>query len=126
MLRATLICAFSGVTLNLKSMRQVRGQSKTLSSTTFDWGGLTSVSMIYMTEKLLIISPVLVSFDMLNRRPEQFWDEDWSVVIVDEVHRIKNPASKGLEVLSSFKKCRRRFGLTVIIHLIERASPHSA
>jgi hypothetical protein len=117
MLRVTLICAFSGVTLNLKSTRQVRGQSKTLSSMTFDWGGLTSVSTMYMTETFLIVSPVLVSFDMLSRQPEQFRDEDWSVVIVDEVHRIKNPMSKGLDVLSSFK-CRRRFGLTVIIHFI--------
>lgn len=81
--------------------------------------------MMHMTENFLIISPVLVSFDMLNRQPEQFCDEDWSVVIVDEVHRIKNPTSKGLNVLSSFK-CTRRFGLTVISLLVERETPDSA
>lgn len=38
-------------------------------------------------------------------------DLPWSCVIVDEVHRVKNPRSETTRSLNRFK-CLRRFGLT--------------
>jgi DNA excision repair protein ERCC-6-like 2 len=50
--------------------------------------------------------------DSLLRQVQHFNNLDFSLIIVDEVHRIKNPQSKLLKALQQFK-CETRFGLTV-------------
>ncbi|PVG00118.1 hypothetical protein CPB86DRAFT_806025, partial [Serendipita vermifera] len=54
---------------------------------------------------------VLISMDSLLRQFQHFSNLDFSLIIVDEVHRIKNPHSKLLKALQQFK-CETRFGLT--------------
>jgi SNF2 family DNA or RNA helicase len=62
--------------------------------------------------RFLALSPVIISFGMLQRMASDLCDLDWSVIIVDEAQRMKNPRSKALEALSSFS-CINRFALTV-------------
>ncbi|KAG8832857.1 hypothetical protein FRC17_000512 [Serendipita sp. 399] len=54
---------------------------------------------------------VLISMSTLIHRILEFCDLDWSVIIVDEAHKLKNPARKTVQALSKFQRgCR--FGLT--------------
>lgn len=54
---------------------------------------------------------VLVSMDTMSRNSELFCDLDWSVVIVDEAHKMKNPSSQIQQAMSTVN-CARRFALT--------------
>ncbi|KAJ7682903.1 P-loop containing nucleoside triphosphate hydrolase protein [Mycena rosella] len=54
---------------------------------------------------------VLTSLDLARRDIALLEDLPWSCVIVDEVHTVKNPASKTSKAYNSFE-CVRRFGLT--------------
>ncbi|KAG6329677.1 hypothetical protein ID866_9411, partial [Astraeus odoratus] len=54
---------------------------------------------------------VITSFDLARRDIALLDDLAWSAVIVDEVHRVKNPRSKMTEAYHRFA-CQRRFGLT--------------
>ncbi|KAG8821745.1 hypothetical protein FRC19_007320 [Serendipita sp. 401] len=54
---------------------------------------------------------VLVPMTMLVNKISEFCDLDWSVIIVDEAHKLKNPAGKTVSSLDQIRKgCR--FGLT--------------
>jgi SNF2 family DNA or RNA helicase len=57
------------------------------------------------------ILAVLTSFDLARRDISLLDELDWSVIIVDEVHRVKNPRSKITRAYHQFA-CTRRFGLT--------------
>ncbi|EIW76686.1 hypothetical protein CONPUDRAFT_63659 [Coniophora puteana RWD-64-598 SS2] len=54
---------------------------------------------------------VITSFDMARRNIDKLEELAWSTIIVDEVHRFKNPSSKGTEAFNQFL-CKCRFGLT--------------
>ncbi|KAI5985016.1 RAD26-like SNF2 family DNA-dependent ATPase [Pisolithus albus] len=54
---------------------------------------------------------VITSFDLARRDITLLEDLAWSTIIVDEVHRVKNPRSKITEAYNRFA-CIRRFGLT--------------
>ncbi|KIN93058.1 hypothetical protein M404DRAFT_171863, partial [Pisolithus tinctorius Marx 270] len=54
---------------------------------------------------------VITSFDLARRDITLLEDLAWSTIIVDEVHRVKNPRSKITEAYNRFA-CMRRFGLT--------------
>ncbi|KAJ1300749.1 hypothetical protein OPQ81_002392 [Rhizoctonia solani] len=54
---------------------------------------------------------VITAFDTARSYIDNLSDLPWSIVIVDEVHRCKNPASGTTIALNQFK-CRVRFGLT--------------
>ncbi|KIJ61227.1 hypothetical protein HYDPIDRAFT_97032 [Hydnomerulius pinastri MD-312] len=54
---------------------------------------------------------VLTSFDLARRDISLLDELAWSTIIVDEVHRVKNPRSKITEAYNQFA-CMRRFGLT--------------
>ncbi|KAJ7079572.1 RAD26-like SNF2 family DNA-dependent ATPase [Mycena belliarum] len=54
---------------------------------------------------------MLTSLDLARRDIEDLEDLSWSCVIVDEVHTVKNPASKTSKAYNSFE-CLRRIGLT--------------
>ncbi|KIK23702.1 hypothetical protein PISMIDRAFT_100044 [Pisolithus microcarpus 441] len=54
---------------------------------------------------------VITSFDLARRDITLLEDLAWSTVVVDEVHRVKNPRSKITEAYNRFA-CTRRFGLT--------------
>ncbi|KAH7924359.1 hypothetical protein BV22DRAFT_517474 [Leucogyrophana mollusca] len=54
---------------------------------------------------------VITSFDIARRDISQLDDLAWSTIIVDEVHRVKNPNSKVTAAYNQFT-CMRRFGLT--------------
>lgn len=59
----------------------------------------------------LTFAAVLTSFDVARREINLLDDLPWSCIIVDEVHRVKNPRSKLTEAFSQFA-CNIRFGLT--------------
>ncbi|KAI0920468.1 hypothetical protein AcV5_010192 [Taiwanofungus camphoratus] len=61
--------------------------------------------------KLGRLDVVLTSFDVARRDIELLDDMAWSCIIVDEVHRVKNPRSKLTAAFSQFE-CAVRFGLT--------------
>ncbi|CAE6444477.1 unnamed protein product [Rhizoctonia solani] len=54
---------------------------------------------------------VITAFDTARSYIDHLSDLPWSIVIVDEVHRCKNPASGTTIALNKFT-CRVRFGLT--------------
>ncbi|CAE6453750.1 unnamed protein product [Rhizoctonia solani] len=54
---------------------------------------------------------VITAFDTARSYIDHISDLPWSIVIVDEVHRCKNPASGTTIALNKFP-CRVRFGLT--------------
>ena len=54
---------------------------------------------------------VITSFDTARSDIELLCDLPWSVVFVDEAHRIKNPISKITRAFNTFT-CEARFGLT--------------
>ncbi|KAH7909981.1 RAD26-like SNF2 family DNA-dependent ATPase [Hygrophoropsis aurantiaca] len=54
---------------------------------------------------------VITSFDIARRDISELDDLPWSTIIVDEVHRVKNPNSKVTEAYNQFT-CMQRFGLT--------------
>ncbi|KAI6102851.1 RAD26-like SNF2 family DNA-dependent ATPase [Pisolithus sp. B1] len=54
---------------------------------------------------------MITSFDLARRDITLLEDLAWSTIIVDEVHRVKNPRSKITEAYNRFA-CIRRFGLT--------------
>ncbi|PPQ63446.1 hypothetical protein CVT24_004978 [Panaeolus cyanescens] len=61
--------------------------------------------------KLGRLDVVLTTFDLARKDIEVLDDLAWSCVIVDEVHRVKNEASKLTKAYHQFR-CLRRFGLT--------------
>lgn len=54
---------------------------------------------------------MITTFDLARRDIALLDDLAWSTIIVDEVHRVKNPRSKITEAYNQFS-CMRRFGLT--------------
>lgn len=52
-----------------------------------------------------------MSFDLARRDIDLLDTLAWSVIIVDEVHRVKNPRAKLTVAFSQFE-CQARFGLT--------------
>ncbi|OBZ74648.1 DNA excision repair protein ERCC-6-like 2 [Grifola frondosa] len=54
---------------------------------------------------------VITSFDVARRDISFLDDLPWSCIIIDEVHRVKNPRSKLTAAFSRFE-CTTRFGLT--------------
>ncbi|KAF7373355.1 DNA excision repair protein ERCC-6-like 2 [Mycena sanguinolenta] len=54
---------------------------------------------------------VLTSLDLARQDIEDLMDLDWSCIFVDEVHTVKNPASKTSLAYNAFE-CLCRFGLT--------------
>ncbi|EIN05836.1 hypothetical protein PUNSTDRAFT_145742 [Punctularia strigosozonata HHB-11173 SS5] len=54
---------------------------------------------------------VITSFDLARQDISLLDDLAWSVVIVDEVHTLKNPRSKTAHAYNQFK-CQQRIGLT--------------
>ncbi|RUP44327.1 P-loop containing nucleoside triphosphate hydrolase protein, partial [Jimgerdemannia flammicorona] len=63
------------------------------------------------------VEVVLTSFDTARSKQAQIDAIPWSVLIVDEVHKLKEPKTKVTQVLKALK-VRRRFGLTVCRHCI--------
>ena len=66
-----------------------------------------------LTFSHLITNPssVLMSFESALRDIELLYDLAISVIIVDEVHRVKNPRAKSTIAFHRFE-CTVRFGLT--------------
>ena len=66
-----------------------------------------------LTFSELITNPssVLMSFESALRDIELLYDLAISVIIVDEVHRVKNPRAKSTIAFHRFE-CTVRFGLT--------------
>ncbi|KIK94177.1 hypothetical protein PAXRUDRAFT_784462 [Paxillus rubicundulus Ve08.2h10] len=54
---------------------------------------------------------IITSFDLARRDISLLDELAWSTIIVDEVHRVKNPRSKITLAYNQFE-CMRRFGLT--------------
>ncbi|KAI0759189.1 P-loop containing nucleoside triphosphate hydrolase protein [Irpex lacteus] len=54
---------------------------------------------------------VVTSFDLARKDIALLDDLPWSCIIVDEVHRVKNPKSKLTDAFNDFR-CHVRFGLT--------------
>ncbi|KAI0085593.1 P-loop containing nucleoside triphosphate hydrolase protein [Irpex rosettiformis] len=54
---------------------------------------------------------VITSFDLARKDIKLLDDLPWSCIIVDEVHRVKNPKSKLTDAFNEFR-CHIRFGLT--------------
>ena len=54
---------------------------------------------------------VVTSFDLARKDINFLMDLAWSCIIVDEVHRVKNPKSKLTDAFNGFL-CKTRFGLT--------------
>ena len=54
---------------------------------------------------------VVTSFDLARKDISLLDDLAWSCIIVDEVHRVKNPKSKLTDAFNEFR-CHVRFGLT--------------
>lgn len=54
---------------------------------------------------------MLTSFDIARGDIEILANLAWSCIIVDEVHRVKNPGAKVTQAFHEFD-CTRRFGLT--------------
>ncbi|KAH9922295.1 P-loop containing nucleoside triphosphate hydrolase protein [Epithele typhae] len=61
--------------------------------------------------KLGRLDVLVTSFDVARMDIELLDDLPWSVIFIDEVHRVKNPTSKLAEAFSKFK-CSCRFGLS--------------
>ena len=57
------------------------------------------------------VEVVLTTFETARKDMDALNGVDWDCVVVDEVHRIKDPKSKVTEALKSLR-CRRRVGLT--------------
>ena len=57
------------------------------------------------------VEVVLTTFETARNDIDDLNGVDWDCVIVDEVHRIKDPKSKVTMALKSLR-CRRRIGLT--------------
>ena len=53
----------------------------------------------------------MTSFDLARRDIDLLVTQAWSIVIVDEAHRVKNPKSKLTIAFNRFD-CQCRFGLT--------------
>jgi len=71
-------------------------------------------SVIYCDSKIIWVensNVVITSFDLARGDIELLDNLAWSVVIIDEVHRLKNKKSKLAAAFSRFT-CMRRFGLT--------------
>jgi DNA excision repair protein ERCC-6-like 2 len=66
---------------------------------------------IQLTLKLTPTYSVLTSFDTARNDIEHLYDLSWTVVIVDEVHYVKNPDSKLTRALNRIA-CKQRIGLT--------------
>jgi DNA excision repair protein ERCC-6-like 2 len=60
---------------------------------------------------MIRVTIVLTTPDLLLRALGEFDDLPFSVVFVDEAHRVKNPRSKLAEALGKLS-CTRRFGVT--------------
>lgn len=54
---------------------------------------------------------VVTTFELARDDIEQLCDQYWSCIIVDEVHRVKNPKSRTSKTLNMFQ-CPVRLGLT--------------
>ncbi|KAF8904775.1 P-loop containing nucleoside triphosphate hydrolase protein [Gymnopilus junonius] len=61
--------------------------------------------------KLGRLDVVITSFDLARRDIDTLDDLHWSLIIVDEVHRVKNTSSQITQAYHQFS-CLRRFGLT--------------
>lgn len=55
--------------------------------------------------------PVVTTFELARDDIEQLCDQHWSCIVVDEVHRVKNPKSRTSKTLNMFQ-CPVRLGLT--------------
>lgn len=60
---------------------------------------------------IVYCSTVLTTFELARKDISLLDDLAWSCIIVDEVHRVKNPRSKLTDAFSEFQ-CNIRFGLT--------------
>jgi SNF2 family DNA or RNA helicase len=86
---------------------------KTFSKTLL-WVDWTSVSCAHVRLPRLIqhsFRLVVTTFELARDDIEQLGDQHWSCVIVDEVHRVKNPKSRTSKTLNMFR-CPVRLGLT--------------
>ena len=54
---------------------------------------------------------VVTTFELARDDIEQLCDQHWSCIIIDEVHRVKNPKSRTSKTLNMFQ-CPVRLGLT--------------
>ncbi|KAF9649557.1 hypothetical protein BDM02DRAFT_3229957 [Thelephora ganbajun] len=54
---------------------------------------------------------IVTTFELARDDIEQLYDQHWSCIIVDEVHRAKNPGSRTSKTLNMFQ-CPVRLGLT--------------
>lgn len=63
------------------------------------------------SELISLILTVITGFDTARNHIDRLSHLDFSCVIIDEVHRVKNPRSKTTEAYQTFL-CKRRFGLT--------------
>lgn len=61
----------------------------------------------------LIFGLVLASYDIVRTHMDEFDDLAWSVIFLDEAHKIKNHAASITKTYNRFQ-CQVRFGLTVI------------
>jgi DNA excision repair protein ERCC-6-like 2 len=53
---------------------------------------------------------VVTSFDLLRRDIMQLGDLPWTVIIVDEVHRVKNPNSSITQALHEIHRNKHIYG----------------
>lgn len=64
------------------------------------------------SEEPIITRAVLASYDLVRAKIDEFDDLAWSVVFLDEAHKIKNHKSGITKAFNKFN-CHVRFGLTV-------------
>ena len=60
---------------------------------------------------LILWIQVITTFELAREDIEKLCDLPWSCIIVDEVHRVKNPKSSTTQKLNMFQ-CPVRLGLT--------------
>lgn len=60
----------------------------------------------------LLAGLVLASYDLVRTHMDEFDDLAWSVIFLDEAHKIKNHAASITKTYNRFQ-CQVRFGLTV-------------
>lgn len=82
-------------------------------SKTLRWVGWTSVSRTppECPESHHSVHLVVTTFELARDDIERLCDQHWSCIIVDEVHRVKNPKSRTSKTLNMFQ-CPVRLGLT--------------
>lgn len=81
--------------------------------------GVPRSSEVLTAARAASVDVVLTSFEAARDHVTALNQVRWTAVIVDEVHRLKNPASQTTRALSALL-CRRRVGLSGTVVQVRR------